>query len=632
MSVIDGVYIETLAFGEAGRVFAGTDQGVYRTDDVGAGWQAAGLDSVDVLDLLCTTTGALIVASGHDVFRSDDDGATWHHLAAFDPGSALPFWSASLVEHPEGDVYIGTAGLGFLESKKQGVYRLSTSDSLMHGGLDKFSVNALVVDEEGRLVAATSGLLTGVAALGPAGVFRYLVDQDVWIPAGLSSTLVIDLVMTARGAYVAGTWGLLTDVSSYVGRGLVRAPGGNDFSWTYAGQGIPAAETYTLATGDVWTPIYIPSPDDKSEYPPVYTGIAIHPEGDIFLRRWTGNLLRSQDRGTTWTELPVEGFPGYRGPPMRLSGQQPYHHHRMVIAASGTVLVGDKADIWRSPDRGETWEQRPSPMPGTPVIALAAAPTGRLFALTSQYMNTEETSVFTSDDDGLSWTLQAALPQVTGLPQLPYTLSLVTNAEDQLFALVGGYGPVRLFHVKEEDDAWTVENITSLRANDLAIDADGVLYAGSIDDPVLSSKDEGRTWQPLVDGAHLDGIMTVAVDADGNVYVGTARNGVFRSKTGTETTTETGVEVPAGLALEPGYPNPFTRTVALPFVLAQPAPVTLIIYDLLGRKVATLMEGDWKQAGRHEVRWDAAGQTGGVYVYKLIANGAVKAGRMVLVK
>ena len=658
VSVFADVRIKTLTFGAAGRIFAGTDKGVYRTDNVEAGWDAAGLDSVNVLDLLYTATGSLVVVSGNYVFRSDDDGATWRSVASFDPVITRPFVSATLAEHPGGDVYIGTSGFFIPGFKIPGVFRLSESDSLARAGLDFFSVNTLVMVDEGLLVAATGGINGGLGIRRPAGVFAYRIAHDAWTSAGLSSTPVNDLVMTASGAYVAGTRGLSDDIGNHVGRGLVRAPGGRDFSWAFAGQGIVSAETYALATGaglvcaaadysvfcsenqgDLWIPVYTLPPDHDAEDPPLYRGIVLHPSGDIFVRPWTGNLLRSQDQGATWTALAPESLPDLPPPLRYFSGMQPYQRDLMVMTPGGTLLLGDDDEIWRSPDRGETWQQIVPGEPGVPVIALAAAPTGRLFALTqvqsSPYINLEEASVFTSDDDGLSWTFQAMLPK------LVYVLSLVTNADDQLFVLAGDYGPMWMFHVKEEGEAWMVEALEGTPiAQDLAIDAEGRLYAASgniiQDVPVFTSEDEGRTWHPLVDGTLPEGqsaeALAVAVDADDRLYVGTLRNGVFRNKIDTETATESGAEIPGGLTLEAGYPNPFTRIVTIPFALPRTADVTLAVYDLLGRKVATLIDGERKPAGPHAIRWNAAGRPAGVYLYKLIADGTVKAGRMVLVK
>ncbi len=72
-------------------------------------------------------------------------------------------------------------------------------------------------------------------------------------------------------------------------------------------------------------------------------------------------------------------------------------------------------------------------------------------------------------------------------------------------------------------------------------------------------------------------------------------------------------------ALEPGYPNPFVRSTTLGYVLPEPGHVTLEVFDVLGRRVARLVD-DPRPAGRHEVLWDAAGLSSGTYLVRLRAN------------
>ncbi len=89
--------------------------------------------------------------------------------------------------------------------------------------------------------------------------------------------------------------------------------------------------------------------------------------------------------------------------------------------------------------------------------------------------------------------------------------------------------------------------------------------------------------------------------------------------TGSET------ERPEAFELEQSYPNPFRETVEIRFALGRPAPVTLHIYDVLGREVASLAEGQWKPEGPHAVRWDGRDAAGravvpGAYYYVLDAG------------
>ena len=75
-------------------------------------------------------------------------------------------------------------------------------------------------------------------------------------------------------------------------------------------------------------------------------------------------------------------------------------------------------------------------------------------------------------------------------------------------------------------------------------------------------------------------------------------------------------EQPQQIRLLPSYPNPFNRETVIRYHLPQEREVSLKIYDMLGRPVATLVRGAVK-AGRHEVKFDADGMASGVYIYRL---------------
>ena len=84
-------------------------------------------------------------------------------------------------------------------------------------------------------------------------------------------------------------------------------------------------------------------------------------------------------------------------------------------------------------------------------------------------------------------------------------------------------------------------------------------------------------------------------------------------------------------ALDGNYPNPFNPTTEIRFTLPQAQRVTLVVYDLLGREVARLLDGP-VEAGRQRVRFDASDLSSGMYLYRLQAGTFVKTRRMVLLK
>lgn len=84
-------------------------------------------------------------------------------------------------------------------------------------------------------------------------------------------------------------------------------------------------------------------------------------------------------------------------------------------------------------------------------------------------------------------------------------------------------------------------------------------------------------------------------------------------------------------ALEQNYPNPFNPTTSINFSIAKASNVKLIIYNVLGQKVATLVNG-YMNAGAHSVRFNAINLASGVYLYSLEAGDFRMNKKMVLLK
>jgi hypothetical protein len=88
---------------------------------------------------------------------------------------------------------------------------------------------------------------------------------------------------------------------------------------------------------------------------------------------------------------------------------------------------------------------------------------------------------------------------------------------------------------------------------------------------------------------------------------------------------------PGTFALLQNYPNPFNPSTEIAFVLEKAGMVSLRVYDLLGREVAVLQDG-WRDAGTHQVRFNAAGLPSGMYVYQLRTGEHNAVRRMLLMK
>ncbi|NOS84890.1 MAG: T9SS type A sorting domain-containing protein [Ignavibacteria bacterium] len=90
-------------------------------------------------------------------------------------------------------------------------------------------------------------------------------------------------------------------------------------------------------------------------------------------------------------------------------------------------------------------------------------------------------------------------------------------------------------------------------------------------------------------------------------------------------------EIPANYSLSQNYPNPFNPQTKIKFAVPKASFTKLVIYDLLGREVTTLVDEELKP-GTYEADWDGSNFSSGVYFYKIISGDYVETKKMVLMK
>lgn len=94
---------------------------------------------------------------------------------------------------------------------------------------------------------------------------------------------------------------------------------------------------------------------------------------------------------------------------------------------------------------------------------------------------------------------------------------------------------------------------------------------------------------------------------------------------------DNGSENPQAFSLEQNYPNPFNPTTVIPFSIDETGLVRLKVYDMLGRRTATVVN-EIMTAGRHHVTFDASRLAGGAYIYRIEHSGRILTGKMMLIK
>jgi len=117
----------------------------------------------------------------------------------------------------------------------------------------------------------------------------------------------------------------------------------------------------------------------------------------------------------------------------------------------------------------------------------------------------------------------------------------------------------------------------------------------------------------------------ILIDLEGDIHV-FEDNGMFIVTNLSQT-----VPIPNDFSLSKAYPNPFNPVTTLNFGIPQETEVFLKIYNLQGREVSTLIDGNM-EVGYHSVVWNANSFASGVYFVKMIAGDFVSTQKLMLVK
>jgi len=83
--------------------------------------------------------------------------------------------------------------------------------------------------------------------------------------------------------------------------------------------------------------------------------------------------------------------------------------------------------------------------------------------------------------------------------------------------------------------------------------------------------------------------------------------------------------------LRQNYPNPFNPITSISFSLPLKSFISLKIFDLLGREVATIVS-EQLSAGNHAIKWNAVNMSSGIYFYRLQAGSFTETKKLVLLR
>ncbi|OGU78914.1 MAG: hypothetical protein A2W11_08690 [Ignavibacteria bacterium RBG_16_35_7] len=91
-------------------------------------------------------------------------------------------------------------------------------------------------------------------------------------------------------------------------------------------------------------------------------------------------------------------------------------------------------------------------------------------------------------------------------------------------------------------------------------------------------------------------------------------------------------EIPGTYKLLQNYPNPFNPSTTIRFALREKSNVLLIVYDISGREIATLINNETVSPGVKEINFNASGLSSGIYFYTIKAGDFRDTKKMILLK
>lgn len=603
-------HVYSLAVDSTRLMIIRTDTCYYKSNDNGSNWLKSVGGGGNLLAIAPNRTIFTAVASSGIsqigpystvgiVFRSTDDGGHWTACYSITTGRNI------LMRPRLDELAVSSAGNVFFTTY-DGVYRSTDNgDNWSMIPWDNWQLQdysrAVGSDSENDFYIGTN----------QCGLLR-LSNRDTaysFIPAGFSSVMV-NAIATNSSGHVFAT----------VDSGVFRSTN-NGQNWTKILAPIYQRPTFKVITGltnsqgtiyalkslqgnsgflfrsidngDHW--------DSLGNRGPV---LGVSPGGMIFqgIPGGLSPIYRSTDNGDNWTQFSGMDTVGDYVDPFCFAFNSQNH----IFA--GSYLASGWGGIWRSRDSGYTWENIPKGLPGGrqndgvnamgAVNVLGINSKGIIFAAT-------DSGFYRSTNNGESW-----LETDQSLP--PSLLYYYTSGQN----LLAKYGLPKI--------------------NCIAINSLDYVYV-AYDRGVFYSKDNGKTWNSFIQDKNMNYSMT-ALEFDKQGYLYGGRGGtIYRSSSSTTSVSELPENVPGTWKLEQNYPNPFNPTTTISFTIPATAGrqvtgfVSLKIYDILGREVATLLS-ERLSPGNYTRQWNATNFVSGVYFYRLTAGRYVETKKLVLLK
>jgi hypothetical protein len=622
---VAGVYPIFSLANSGTKIFAGGERGISLSTNNGTTWTL-------ILRLMSVYTSGIVYAlavSDSDIFAgvdaaagvgeiylSTDNGISWKNASA-----GINFGKISSFAV----ISNGAGGNDVFAGADRGVYlstNTGTSWIAVNNGLTDSAVTSLAVIGT-NLFAGTRG-----------GVFASANYGTTWssVNSGLTSNEISSLAVSGTDIF-AGTWnqgvflsedygmtwtsvdnGLhengvnaLACIGAYVYAGTmddgIYCSTDNGAIWNAVNSGateIPPIRSLSAIGSNVFaaTDYYLyASSHDGLDWIPALDGARVLTAGNstVYTTDDSGICI-SSNQGISWTTTLNSGFPNFELPvALTAIGRN------IFLATAPVDDLDTKAGIYLSTNNGVSWSLT---QVNTPFVSDLATNRENAYAIIGG-------SLWVSPDIGSTWQRDSIPPYASP----PYISSLAFRDSEMFIGTSSG-----VLRSTEKGSQWEyIDSGLPRSINGLAVHGTTVFAGTTVGVYFLNSGD--TSWRAVNTGlpSTSNSVSSIVAD-DSDLYAALGQSVWRRPISEMITAVKTlPSSKPFTFLLFQNYPNPFNPTTVISYQLPTNGFMRLEIYDVLGRKIKTLVS-ERQSAGAHSVTFNAGGLSSGVYFYRLTAG------------
>ncbi len=606
-------------------IIAGSWGYIIRSDDGGASWREIiiGVSVSDIefdpIDSGIVYAAAYAGYTGKSIFKSYDCGETWQNITN-DMDSVAVSEDLEINHSDPSIMYIAR----FYSDTLPGHCLVKTTN----GGNHWFDITPPQMQRGNGHCVVVSRRAPNMVFLGAMGdgIFRSSDGGMNWerINTGLGNNLISRLMEDSStgilyvGTYFAGMY-RSTDNGNHwekISQNVKQAfciefaintrNSDSLFLVTYNGLYLSSDKGLHWIRKDIWPQIepYFLTSIDINKYEPNNIYIAWESQ----MSPGTGGVIRSTDGGISWNDISF-GLP-YNCEPRKV--RLAYHDSSIAL-----IYLAEKTGLYYSDDSGQNWWLMGNGLPaGISFHQVGVSPVDGNIAYVGCNNNGH---YYRTTDGGVSWSILESMP----IGIAPGEIVCDPISESTIYANCGIDSGLYISNDLGENWCQINNNLprynTGLIISGIAINPlnNSDIYVNSFSHGFYISTNSGNSWQSLNNGLNLNysGGITVIDPLDTNqIYLATLGYScwsIHRSISGINYQIE-----PCNIFLSPNYPNPFNSSTTIRYTIPTPGPITLDIYDILGRKVQTLLDIS-QPAGEYQVTWKAENFSSGMYFFKL---------------